>query len=113
MKPEQNGPHKWLRKRQRHILAKKAQIHKDDYILYEYELFCRGKEDYAVIENSHCEHQSDTGIFWDIHATVETEKRLPPKTLVRPSTPTKTELHSLISPGTAFGTVPGPQGPQS
>lgn len=88
MKPEQNGPHKWLRKRQRHILAKKAQIHKDDYILYEYELFCRGKEDYAVIENSHCEHQSDTGIFWDIHVTVETEKRLPPKTLVRPSTPT-------------------------
>lgn len=72
-----------------------------------------GKEDYAMIENSHCEHQSDTGIFWDIHVTVETEKRLPPKTLVRPSMPTKTELHSRISPGIAFRTVPGPQGPQS
>lgn len=72
-----------------------------------------GKEDYAVIENSHCEHQSDMGISWDIHVTVETEERLPPKTLVRPSMATKTKLHSQISPGIAFRTVPGPWGSQS
>lgn len=49
----------------------------------------------CMIENSHCEHQVRLqGIFWDIHVTVETEKRLPPKKTLRPSMPTKTELHS-------------------
>ena len=75
-----------------------------------------GKEDSAMIGNSHCEHQPDRGIFWDIHVSVERRKRSPPKTLVRPSMATKIEQFqsdSLISPGFAFRTVPGPQGPQS
>lgn len=53
-----------------------------------------GKGDSAMMGNSHFRHQLDRGIPV-VSASLQREKRLPPKTLVRPGMPIETEPHSL------------------
>lgn len=86
------------RERERRIPAKKAQIHKDDYVCSERTFLQRAKG------TLHEGKRHQMGIFWNIYVTVKMEERLPPKTLVRPSLPSETGPHSLTK-SCAFDSV--------